>query len=213
MKKHQLLAMAASSVLAACERPNSCVARGTRIRTPSGERPVEALAVGDLVLVVNPSTGETVTSALVAIVSAQREVGAITFGNRSLQVTSDHPLFDPDTGSFHDAGDWLLGTRRRLLCADGARVEPVVVTATQAFVGVTTVFDLTVEHAWHTFVANDVVVHNKIFLNCKNTDGGVVMIRTSCECPGGGRGEVLCTGPRELATCENCQDLPDGGVP
>jgi hypothetical protein len=213
-----LLGIAVSSSLAACRLgpTSSCVARGTRIRTPDGERFVEDLAVGDLVMVVNPSTGEAVASPLLAVISAHREVGAITFGHDALEVTSDHPVFDPDTGSFHDAGDWLLGQRRRLLRSEGSRVEAVAVTATQAFVRLTTVFDLTVEHEWHTFVANGVVVHNKsIAFLCQLPDGGLVAPEASpCDCGNGMEGRWSCEAPGEPAVCRFCgRDLADGGVP
>ncbi|MCU0698367.1 MAG: Hint domain-containing protein [Myxococcaceae bacterium] len=156
-----------------------------------------------------------------ALVSAHREVGAITFGSHTLEVTSDHPVFDPDTGAFHDAGDWLLGKRRRLLRAEGSRLEAVAVTATKAFARLTTVFDLTVEHEWHTFVANGVVVHNKsIARSCLPTDGGAAVFDgATCTCDGTSTSTgVWSCFPGEAGSCVGCEDgrdggLVDGGVP
>lgn len=202
--------------LAAASMSCMCIARGTRVSTPAGPRRVEQLAVGDELIAVNPDTGEHAATVLVAVRKAQRECGALGFGSVTLTVTSDHPLFDPDTRQFHPAGDWLRGARSHLLAFDGQRTRAIEVTTRQLFVAVRAVFDLTVAHPWHTFVAEGLVVHNKsdagVF--CALPDGGLLasggVSAQACACAAGTRGVWSCES--SVATCVQCgQPLNDAG--
>jgi hypothetical protein len=206
-----------------------CVARGTKVSTPRGPRRVEELAVGDELIAVNPDTGERAPTVLVAVRAAQRECGALRVAGSTLTVTSDHPLFDPGTGRFHPAGDWLTGARTQLLTFDGARLREVAVDGRQAFVSVEQVFDLSVAHAWHTFVAEGVVVHNKSplglgGLDCTLSENGQRIRADSrsdipCRCAGGEVGVWQCDGYTSETTCVACAPStpdagkPDGGAP
>lgn len=140
-----------------------CVAKGTRVRTKRGERLVEALQVGDEVTCIDPVTGQRVSTILSAMRTAQRECVTLSTNRGVLKCTTDHPLYDPDTATWADAGDWVLGKRSSLLWvpeADDAALERVVVEAGTT-VSLDQVFDLTVEHELHDFVANGLLVHNK----------------------------------------------------
>ncbi|PZR14375.1 MAG: hypothetical protein DI536_09940 [Archangium gephyra] len=176
----------------------TCVARGTRIQTPRGQRRVEELAVGDEVIAVNPHTGEHEVTTITEIRFSDREHGALTIGNTTLHVTSDHPLFDPQTREFHPAGDWLLGLRTQLLAFDGDRPE---VTAMKPFAGIETVFDLTVASSLHTFVAEGIVVHNKTPLRCTLADGGFLLEGEKCTCSDGTEGDLGCNNGKEVCDC------------
>jgi hypothetical protein len=77
------------------------------------------------------------------------------------------------------------------------------------------VYDLTVEHEWHTFVANRVVVHNTTYQRCLFPDGGTFLanVRPLCECPDGGTGRLSCSTTDEFVLCTSCGNfLPDGGL-
>ncbi|MDP3236137.1 MAG: Hint domain-containing protein [Myxococcales bacterium] len=140
-----------------------CVAKGTRVRTKRGERLVETLQVGDEVTCIEPVTGQRVSTTLSAMRTAQRECVTLSTTRGVLKCTTDHPLYDPDTATWADAGDWVLGKRSTLLWvpeADDAPLERVVVEAGNT-VSLEQVFDLTVDHALHDFVANGLLVHNK----------------------------------------------------
>ena len=208
--------LAALASLTACGTP-SCVARGTRIRTPTGDTEVESLRVDDIVIVVEPRSGATTLSRLTAIRTATRECGLLEVGALRLEVTTDHPLFDPDAGDFFPAGDWLLGARTALLRLE-AGVERVVVTRAVVFAGVAQVFDLTVEHEWHTFVANGVVVHNKQPAACAIPGGGGATTtigtpsseRPVCSCGAGQQGRWTCAGSGGQAFCDECGSVDAG---
>lgn len=140
-----------------------CVAKGTRVRTKRGERLVETLQVGDEVTCIDPVTGQRVSTTLGAMRTAQRECVTLSTSRGVLKCTTDHPLYDPDTATWADAGDWVLGKRSTLLWVpevDDAPLERVVVEA-GITVSLEQVFDLTIEHELHDFVANGLLVHNK----------------------------------------------------
>jgi len=171
--KKWLMMSAAVAALSSC-----CVARGTKVKTPRGNRNVEELEVGDEIIVVDPNTLAQHASTITAIRRAPRECGRLN----DLTVTSAHPLFDPEEGVWAPAGDWLLGVREVFLGERG----PMRVTRAERFVGIEDVFDLTVAHELHTFVANGVVVHNKSPLRyaceAQTADGTKVMGGARCAC-------------------------------
>lgn len=199
-----------------------CVARGSRISVPGGgTRAVEDLRVGDEVVVVDPVGRATAVSRLTAIVGSQRECGSLTFDTGTLVVTPDHPLFDPDAGGFYPAGEWLLGDRSRVLrLVDGA-LEVSRPSAHALFARMDQVFDLTVEHEWHTFVADGVVVHNKQpAYACASDDGALVLqyrgqqVVCACGVDGGAtpNGLVECESGSLRAVCR-CGATLDAGSP
>lgn len=209
--KTLIAGLGAALSLVACGGTPTCVARGSRVATPRGARRIEELREGDTIVVVDPTSGLTAESRIVRIVSNHREVGLLSMGGASLSLTSDHPVYDPIAKDFFPAGDWLLGQRTVLLqlAEDGVREVPV--SRAESFVGVAEVFDLTVEHPWHTFVAEGVVVHNKSVAHSCASDAGTVLDGTTCQCAEG-TGRVTCDLPGEAARCEFCV-LPDGGTP
>ncbi len=194
-----------------------CVAKGTRVRTKRGERLVEALQVGDEVTCIDAVTGQRVSTTVSAMRTAQRECVTLSTSRGVLRCTTDHPLYDPDTATWADAGDWVLGKRSTLLWvpeADDGLLERVVAEAGTT-VSREQVFDLTIEHELHDFVANGLLVHNKPVSPIPFCDPVTGPASTACvnECG---------TGLTPIARCVNgavdCNCLPsdagvaDGGV-
>lgn len=77
-------------------------------------------------------------------------------------------------------------------------------------------FDLTVEHEWHTFVAEGVFVHNEQRLGCTYSDAGGYIDFTGptagsqpCPCVNANDGRWKCEVPLGRAICSRC--FPDGG--
>jgi hypothetical protein len=210
-----LQASLASVTLLGCGA--TCVARGTRIRTPRGDRAVEELQPGDEVFCVDPDTGARVAGTLEAIRVARRECVRLDFGEGSLICTPDHPLYDPVSRAWADAGDWALGRRSTLLHVPLEVTEAprrLDVGAHSTGVGVREVFDLTVAHPLHNFVAEGVLVHNKspIPRDCRLPDGGYGFLDNAPRCGAShtcGEGETFTwCGPPARCACA----LPDGGV-
>ncbi|MBL8955496.1 MAG: Hint domain-containing protein [Myxococcaceae bacterium] len=178
--KRLIAAAAVSAAFASCSCL-SCISRGSRVRTPRGERNIEDLAVGDEVLCVDPSSSVFVAATLTHIRVARRECVSLGFGaGESLVCTSDHPLYCPVTREWAPAGDWALGRRKQLLRAEVEGVVAVAVSTVSTFAGVHDVFDLTVDHPLHDFVANGVVVHNKSIAPQCAAGNATLQAATSC---------------------------------
>lgn len=215
--KRLLLGLGVASSLAACGPFPFCVARGSRVRTPTGPRRIEELEVGDELVVADPATGLTAVSRLEAVIKSTRECGTLRFSGRALSVTSDHPLYDPQAHGFFPAGDWLLGLRTHLLEITDSGAVAVPVENFEAFTRIDDVFDLTVAHEWHTFIAEGVLVHNKQPPSCTSPTGDRVSMYEErgprCDCADGGVGEWVCDVNRSpQVTCERCGGARDGGA-
>lgn len=208
----RLFAGAALAGALGCFPVTSCVARGARVRTPRGPWRIEDLREGDEIYCVDPERGELVSSVVTATRSAQRECVRLGFGETELVLTSDHPVYCPDSREWAPAGDWVTGKRSRVLHVTDHGVAPIVVTVQETFAGVFEVFDLAVAHALHNFVANDVLVHNKEPLppRCELPDGGTVFEFDVCTCPDQTEGSVECVAGN--AVCVGCDSNADAGT-
>ncbi len=139
----------------------SCIARGARVRIPGGTKAIEDLQVGDEVICVDPDSGAHLTTRITHLRSAERECVSLKFEDRELVCTSDHPIYSPEDGTWAPAGDWALGRRTLLAVSTGTGLVHIKVHSRRIDASIHEVFDLTVEHALHNFVANGVLVHNK----------------------------------------------------
>ncbi len=149
----------------ACISPfNSCIAKGMRVETPRGRRRIEDLRAGDEVYCYNPETGERVVSHVTAIRSAMRECSRLHLeGGRSLMLTGDHPIYDPEAGDYFHTSDWITGTRTHvtMLRAGGEGLFTHPVVQVEMFAALSEVFDISVEHELHNFIVEGLLVHNK----------------------------------------------------
>lgn len=129
---------------------------------------------------VDPDTGQLVAARITAIRTAERECVQLGFADGELTATSDHPLYCPQTRQWAPAGDWALGKRTQLLRVEAEGVTPVVLGRTSTFAGIHQVFDLTVDHPLHNFVANGVLVHNKSAPRTCAVETIAVRAQTTC---------------------------------
>lgn len=193
--------------------PILCVARGAKIRTPRGLRFIEDIAEGDDVLCADPEKGQLVAAKVTVVRGSRRECVTLGLGDIELTVTSDHPLYCPRTKEWAPAGDWALGKRTHLLRISDERFAVVAVEQTLTYAGVHDVFDLTVDHPLHNFIANEVLVHNKSppLTTCTLPGGSqTVLENDSCQCPGGDQGVVQCTRDAGTGTCTRCANVGNG---
>ena len=126
----------------------TCVAEGTRIATPSGPVPVEALRVGDVVVSYDETSHTRTTSTVRGIETAHAEhLQAIG----RLRVTGNHPVYAD--GQWVAARDVRSGAE--LLTPTGSARATVTAGTAPA-----TVFDIAVGPP-HTYFADGVLLHNK----------------------------------------------------
>ena len=128
-----------------------CVARGTSIATPDGDRRVEDLAVGDLVVAYDVETGRRIDAPLEAIWPSHAE--RLLELTRELTVSGRHPVWADARWTEASA----VSAGAELLRLDGA----VAIADPRSLGYGGPVYDLSV--AWpHTFFAAGVLVHNKV---------------------------------------------------
>lgn len=137
-----------------------CIAAGTRVATPWGPIPVEVLDVLDEVLAYDPVAGGLTAARVVEIRRSQRECVSLQLAcGGALRLTSDHPVWSPETRRYEAAGKWVTGELQLLATVVDERPGVTVVTEREAFVGVLSVYDLVLAAPHHSFVADQVVVH------------------------------------------------------
>lgn len=139
----------------------NCFAAGTPISTPAGERPIEALAVGDPVWAFDTARGARVRSVVTAVhrhpVTA---IGKLSIADgHALLVTSEHPIYAPSLDRYVPAGELPEQTSVLLLNDDVAAQLSTVSSFERDFV-YGPVFNITVAEQ-HNYFAAGVLVHNK----------------------------------------------------
>ncbi len=95
--------------------PKECFARGTPVWTKTGQRPIESLELGDLVLSQNVETGELTYQPVIGrTIRPPSEILNLSFGGETLRTTRGHPL-------------WVAGVGWRMAkeLADGAILHGV----------------------------------------------------------------------------------------
>lgn len=137
-----------------------CIAAGTRVTTPWGQIPVELLGVLDEVLAYEPVAGGLTSARVTEVRRTQRECVCLQLAcGGSLRLTSDHPVWSPETRRYEAAGKWVLGELQLLATVVDERPGVTVVTGREAYVGVLPVYDLVLAAPHNSFVAEQIVVH------------------------------------------------------
>jgi predicted lipid-binding transport protein (Tim44 family)/uncharacterized membrane protein YgcG len=135
-----------------------CLEEGTPVLTPDGPVPIERLAPGDAVLTVR--SGKLCRATVVARTRVEPEVYLeFTCGDRTLRVTSEHPLaVAPGAGVFRLASTVSAGDR--LIVWDGDGVRGAAVTSVRRVPALRPAYNLMVSPGG-TFLAGGLLVHNK----------------------------------------------------
>ena len=141
----------------------SCVAEGTPVLTPAGWRPVELLRIGDEIFAYDVAAQRLVPTLISHVRSSVRECMMLETAEHQLVCTPDHPVYCPRDEVYADAGDWALGRRPDVLVVQTDQRASVRPARASVHMGLRKVFDLTVEHALHNFVAAGLLVHNKSY--------------------------------------------------
>ena len=154
-----------------------CFAAGTRVATPTGDRPIEDVAVDDDVYAFDLASQSVVVRRVAR--AYVRESGSLVDVDvryaldgkvRRITGTPEHPFYLPAVGDYIALSRLTPGMELRT--SDGRSAH---VVATRVRSGPFTVFNIEVERAHNYFVASadsggsGVLVHNRD-PNCRNTD-------------------------------------------
>ncbi len=132
---------------------SGCVAAGTTVVTPQGNRLVERLRVGDVLLGYDVIAQENRWVQLEAL--RTNKAVRLTMINDRLSLTPEHPVWAD--GAWRPAGEITSAARLRL---ETGEAFPATLQTRAA--DHTKVFDLQVSSP-HTFFASGILVHNKRF--------------------------------------------------
>ena len=140
----------------AVHNKGGCFPIGTRIATPKGPVAIESLASGDEVLAVT-GDGFTVRTTVKTVFVSKGTMVRIKTNGGTLVTTAEHPV-SLKKGMFKQAGDLHPGDH--ILKWKNGRLTAKTVRKILFTEDEVLVFDLQVGEP-HTYVAEDIVVHNK----------------------------------------------------
>jgi intein/homing endonuclease len=136
-----------------CDCGSSCLLAGTEITMADGsKKPIESIAVGDVVLAYDEKTGEMKPDRVKVVYEPADSPGYLVI-NGSLKLTMIHPVLTPD--GFKEIGKLKVGDR--LVGADKKEIEIASIERKGDHV---TVYNFHT-NPYETYVANGVIVHNK----------------------------------------------------
>ena len=139
----------------------TCIAAGTRISAPWGKIPIEVIDVLDEIHAFDPETSARVTARVNAVRRAERECVCLHLAcGGALRLTSDHPVWSPETCRYEAAGRWVTGHLQLLTSHIGDRLGLTVVIGREYFVGVLPVYDLVLAAPHQSFLADHILVHS-----------------------------------------------------
>ena len=148
----------------------SCFAAGTMIETADGDRPIEEIQIGDLVLSANPETGEIAYKPVVnTYVHVTDTVLYLTIDEEIIETTEDHPFWVEGQGwtsaKLLQPGDVVRLKDGSTQCVDDIEIVELPEGEYVA------VYNFEVAD-FHTYFVSDydVLVHN----NCKRNSPGTV---------------------------------------
>ncbi|WP_240416814.1 polymorphic toxin-type HINT domain-containing protein [Paenibacillus periandrae] len=137
----------------------NCFTAGTLVKTEKGEKPIEEIQVGDLVLSKNEVTGEVAYKEVTATFNHETdEIYKIHVGDQTIEATFNHPFWVDGKGWTFvkdlKVGDLLVQSNGEKLIIDSIELERRKVT----------VYNMTVDK-FHTYFVGDlgIWVHNS---NC-----------------------------------------------
>jgi len=133
-----------------------CVEQGTQVLTPSGQVPIERLKPGDTVLGVDRQTLRPVIVRSLMEVQPE-EYLELSMNGRIMRLTSEHPV-ETAPGVFRIASRLKQGDR--VILHEDGHVADAAIASIRSVQSSKTAYNLLVSPAG-TYLANDVVVHNK----------------------------------------------------
>lgn len=142
-----------------------CFAGGTVVKTPDGDRPIDALAVGDRVLCYDFMRRRVIQRRVSRVWRNWTEQFVkVRIGTETILATGEHPFWDGEAGTWIPARDL-----HRLSQLRGVHQAALSVDKIGAELGAAPTFNLEIEGAHNFFVGtHGVLVHNEsVNLNSK----------------------------------------------
>ena len=138
----------------------SCFAAGTKVSTPSGDKNIEEIKVGDEVLGYDHKKDIVTTSKVFRVFKHKnKKYGELSLSNETkLLVTREHPFYLVDKKKYVTADK--LNPNDKLLLISNNKVETVTVIKYIKSVAKADVYNISVKDLKNYFV-NKVLVHNK----------------------------------------------------
>ena len=131
----------------------SCFLAGTKITMADRtEKPIEKIAVGDMVLAYDEKTGDLKPDR-VSVVHEPVEADGYLIVNETLLLTRAHPVLTP--AGWKEIGGLAVGDK-----LIGADKKEIVIASIKASPGKVTVYNFAT-NPYETYVANGIIVHNK----------------------------------------------------
>jgi len=145
-----------------------CFLGGTKISMADGSyKNIEDIKINDEVRSFDTRKNEVVNSQVYQLFEHPDTCGHMIINN-NLKLTDNHPMWVPALSQWVDAGDLTIGTK--LLHTDGSEI---LVETIEESDDVTTVYNFEVE-TYHTYFAENHLVHNKIAPQMPGAIGGAV---------------------------------------
>ncbi len=145
-----------------------CFLGGTKISMADGSyKNIEDIKINDEVRSFDTRKNEVVNSQVYKLFEHPDTCGHMILNN-NLKLTDNHPMWVPALSQWVDAGDLTIGTK--LLHTDGSEI---LVETIEESDDVTTVYNFEVE-TYHTYFAENHLVHNKIAPQMPGAIGGAV---------------------------------------
>jgi RHS repeat-associated protein len=155
--KQYLMSMGIGGIFSLASRlPCHCFTAGTTIATEGGEKPIEAIEIGDTVWAFNQATGQNEPARVVSLF--RKEAGSLLVlqvRGEELEVTPQHPIYVPGRG-WVEAGNLEIGDQ--LLGLDGELITVEEIGWREGFIEV---YNFEVEGLHNYFAGQiEVLVHN-----------------------------------------------------
>ena len=134
---------------------DECFVAGTHISTPTGQRAIEKLRVGDMVVAYNETDGSFVPRRVKRLFKKEptRRTMIVSAGGRTVQCTQEHPFWT-DSG-WTRAGHLHMQHHRLLVDGRWCAMDRTEIV----YKPVELVYNIEVDEH-HTYVAEGIVVHN-----------------------------------------------------
>ena len=110
---------------------SGCFAKGTKILSPSGPVAIETLASGNEVYAWDEPTNQVVIGVVEQLVTRENsETWTVSLGNgRSLEITSDHPLYDAKSKIWKPFAEFKIGDSLKYFDDDSQTLIDVDISA------------------------------------------------------------------------------------